>query len=68
MEQLRSIQLEVSLPLSLEPEAFLAASYTLNRTLNKQLGWKTPYEVAYGKPLTLTYMHEYGCKTYTLNK
>jgi len=62
------MQLEVSLPLSLEPEAFLAASYALNRTPNKQLGWKTPYEVAYGKPPILTYMHEYGCKTYTLNK
>jgi len=68
MEQLRAIQLEASLPPSLGPEAFLAAGYTLNRTPNKQLGWRTPYEVAYGKPPLLTYMHVYGCKTYTLNK
>jgi len=32
------MQLEVSLPPSLGPEAFLTARYTLNRTLNKQLG------------------------------
>jgi len=68
MEQLRSMQLEASLPLFLGPEAFLTTGYTLNRTLNKQLGWKTPYKVAYGKLPLLTHMHEYGCKTYTLNK
>jgi len=62
------MQLEASLPLSLGPEAFLAAGYTLNWTPNEQLGWKTPYKVAYGKPPILTYMYEYGCKTYTLNK
>jgi hypothetical protein len=38
MERLRAIQLEVSLPPSLGLEAFLTASYTLNRTPNKQLG------------------------------
>jgi len=68
MERLRSIQLEVSLPLSLGLEAFLTTSYTFNQTPNKQLGWKTPYKVAYGKLPSLTYMYEYGCKTYTLNK
>jgi len=68
MEWLRSMQLEASLPLSLGLEAFLAASYALNWTPNEQLGWKTLYKVAYGKPLILTHMHEYGCKTYTLNK
>jgi len=68
MERLRSMQLEASLPPSLGPEAFLTAGYTLNQTLHEQLGWKTLYKVAYGKLLLLTYMHEYGCKTYTLNK
>jgi len=38
MDQLRAIQLEASLPPSLGPEAFLIASYILNRTPNKQLG------------------------------
>jgi hypothetical protein len=68
MERLRAMQLEASLPLSLGPEAFLAAGYALNRTPNEQLGWRTPYEVAYGKLLSLTYMHIYGCKTYILDK
>ena len=64
----RAMQLEASLPLSLGPEAFLTAGYALNRTLNKQLGWRTPYKVAYGKLLSLTYMYIYGCKTYILDK
>jgi hypothetical protein len=62
------MQLEASLPLSLGPEAFLTAGYALNWTLNEQLGWKTPYEIAYGKPPSLTHMHVYGCKTYILDK
>ena len=68
IEQLRAIQLEVSLPLSLGPEAFLAARYALNQTLNKQLGWRTLYKIAYGKTPLLSHMHVYGCKTYILNK
>jgi hypothetical protein len=68
MVRLRAMQLEASLPLSLGPEAFLTAGYILNRTPNKQLGWKTLYEIAYGKPLLLTYMYVYGCKIYTLDK
>jgi len=68
MERLRAMQLEASLPPSLGPEAFLTASYALNRTPNKQLGWKTPYKIAYGKTPLLTHMHVYGYRTYTLNK
>jgi hypothetical protein len=68
MVRARAMQLEASLPPSLGPEAFLAAGYALNRTPNEQLGWKTPYEIAYGKPPLLTHMHVYGCKTYTLDK
>jgi hypothetical protein len=64
MERLRAMQLEASLPPSLGLEAFLTAGYILNRTLNKQLGWKTRYKIAYGKPLSLAYMRVYGCKTY----
>jgi hypothetical protein len=62
------MQLEASLPLSLGLEAFLTTSYALNRTPNKQLEWKTPYEIAYGKPLSLTYIYIYGYKTYILDK
>jgi hypothetical protein len=62
------MQLEASLLPSLGLEAFLAAGYALNRTPNEQLGWRTPYEVAYGKLLSLTHMYIYGCKTYILDK
>jgi hypothetical protein len=68
MVRSRAMQLEASLPPSLGLEAFLTAGYALNRTPNKQLGWRTPYEVAYGKLLSLTYMYIYGCKTYILDK
>ena len=68
MERSRAIQLEASLPPSLGLEAFLTTGYTLNRTPNKQLGQKTPYEIAYGKPPSLTYIYVYSYKTYTLDK
>ena len=62
------MQLEASLLLSLGLEAFLTVRYALNQTLNKQLSWKTPYEIIYGKPPSLTHIHIYSCKAYTLNK
>ena len=62
------MQLQAFLPPSLGPEAFFAAGYALNWTLNEQLGWKTPYEIAYDKPPSLTHMYAYGCKAYTLDK
>ena len=62
------MQLEASLPPSLGLEAFLTVGYVLNWTPNKQLGWKTPYKVTYSKLPSLTHMHVYGCKTYTLDK
>ena len=68
MEQSRAIQLEISLLPSLGLEAFLTARYALNQTLNKQLGWKTPYKITYSKPPSLTHIYVYGCKTYILNK
>ena len=68
MERSRAMQLEASLPPSLGLEAFLTAGYALNRIPNEQLGWRTPYETAYGKLLSLTHMHVYGYKTYTLDK
>jgi len=68
IEQLRSMQLEASLPPSLGLEAFLTTSYILNWIPNKQLGWKNLYKVTYGKLPSLTHIHKYGCKTYTLNK
>ena len=68
MERSRAMQLEASLPPSLGLEAFLATRYALNRIPNKQLGWRTPYKVTYGKLPLLTYMYIYGCKTYILDK
>ena len=68
MERSRAMQLEASLPPSLGLEAFLIAGYALNQTPNEQLGWRTPYKVAYGKLLSLTHIHIYGCKTYILDK
>jgi hypothetical protein len=62
------MQLEASLPLFLGLEVFLTTSYILNQTLNKQLGWKTLYKIAYGKPPSLIYMYIYSYKTYTLDK
>jgi hypothetical protein len=45
------------------PEAYKSAVFILNRTPTKQLGWKTPYEVAYSE----TKSGKTNCKPYIGN-
>ncbi|KAJ6111592.1 hypothetical protein N7523_007653 [Penicillium sp. IBT 18751x] len=66
--------IDASLPEYLWPEAVQAAVYVLNRTPNKQLGWKTPYQAlfnnldpkpGYMKPKPdLSNLRVYGCKAF----
>ena len=50
----------------LQPEIMLAVIYLQNRTLIKLKGWKTPYELAFGKPPNISYLKVYGYKAYAL--
>ena len=45
----------------------LAAVYLQNRILIKSKGWKTPYELAFGKPPNINYLKVYGYKVYALH-
>ncbi|KAJ6104196.1 hypothetical protein N7523_010516 [Penicillium sp. IBT 18751x] len=70
----RAMIIQASLPEYLWPEAVQAAAYMLNRTPNKQLGWKTPYQalfdsldpkLGYMKPKPdLSNLRVYGCKAF----
>ncbi|KAJ6130931.1 hypothetical protein N7523_001391 [Penicillium sp. IBT 18751x] len=70
----RAMIIQASLPEYLWPEAVQAAAYMLNRTPNKQLGWKTPYQAlfdsldpkpGYMKPKPdLSNLRVYGCKAF----
>jgi hypothetical protein len=66
----RAMRIEARLPDELWPEAFLAAAYIANRSPNKALKEKTPYEKLnerLGKPNTrpnVAHIKVYGCKAY----
>src|SRR4051812_33771830 len=62
------MQLNVRLLATLAPKIFISAGYILNRTLNERLGWKTPYEIVYGRQLIVSHMVAYGSLAYVLNK
>ncbi|KAJ5670387.1 uncharacterized protein N7477_005750 [Penicillium maclennaniae] len=70
----RAMIIQASLPEYLWPEAVQAAVYVLNRTPNKKLGWKTPYQALFesldpkpgymkSKP-DLSNLRVYGCKAF----
>jgi hypothetical protein len=44
------------------------AAYILNRTPTEALSWKTPYEVVWGKKLSVAHMHPISCRAYVLNR
>jgi hypothetical protein len=69
----RAMRVHANLPEDLWPEIVPAAAYVLNRTPNKQLGWKTPLEVLQQlvnmpnpRP-SIAHLHVYGARAYPLN-
>ena len=69
----RSMRIGARLPEDLWPETVVTATYLVNRTPSKQLGWKTPLEtlhVALGSqdPIPqIVHLKAYGCRAYALN-
>jgi hypothetical protein len=59
----RALIIDSRLPTGMWPEAYKSAVFILNRTPTKQLGWKTPYEVAYSE----TKSGKTNCKPYIGN-
>lgn len=62
----RTMRITARLPSTLWPDVAQTAGYLLNRTPTKQLGWKTPYEVATKSQPTVSHLHVFGCKAYPL--
>ena len=68
IDRSRSMRVASNLPLALGPEIYMCAAYLLNRTPTKALGWKTPFEMAYGKKPSLAHLKLYGCRAYALRQ
>lgn len=54
-----------NLPHELWPEIYVAAGYLLNRTPRRNLQWKTPFEMLFGKKPDISHLRAYGCKAYS---
>ncbi|KAL0451427.1 UNVERIFIED_CONTAM: Retrovirus-related Pol polyprotein from transposon RE2 [Sesamum latifolium] len=53
-----------SLPIQFWDDAILTATYLINRTPTKVLGWKTPYEKLYGKIPHYNHLRTFGSLCY----
>jgi hypothetical protein len=68
IDRSRSVRVTSNIPLALSPEIYMCAAYLLNRTPTRALGWKTPFEMAYGKKPSLAHLKFYGCRAYALRQ
>jgi Pol polyprotein len=68
IECARSLRVASGMPHSLWPEFIRSAAFLLNRTPNRRLGWRTPFEFITGRRPTLSYIRKLGSVAYTLNK
>ena len=60
----RAMRVSSGLPHELWPEIVKAAMYLLNRTPVKEKGWKTPFELATGRPPRIGHLRVFGCRAY----
>jgi hypothetical protein len=64
----RSLRVETGLPDFLWPELIKTAVFIANRTPNRRLGWKTPFEYLTRHKPVLAYLRRIGSLAYVLNK
>ncbi|PZD26114.1 hypothetical protein A1F97_10938, partial [Pyrenophora tritici-repentis] len=64
----RALRIQAGLPKSLSNELAITAARIANVTPTKAIGWKTPYEIIYGKQPSIAHFAPIGCKAYVLNK
>src|SRR5271163_2998605 len=65
-QPLARMRIAARLQANLWPEIDRAAGYIANRTPNKQLNWKTPFEALIGSKPKVTHLHVFGCRAYPL--
>jgi hypothetical protein len=63
-ERTRSARIEANLPAGLWPQLMQAVVYIINRTPTKAIGYRTPYEMAYGKKPYIGNLYLLGSKAY----
>jgi hypothetical protein len=63
-----AMRIHAHLPKDLSHEMYCTATYILNRTPTKALGWKTPYEVIWGRKPLVAHMRPIGCRAYVYNR
>lgn len=68
LDTARCLLIQSGLPLIFWAEAVNTANYIRNRTPSKGLKGKTPYEMWTGKPPSVSYFKEFGCKVMCLEK
>lgn len=64
----RALRIDAGLSINLWPEIIKRAGYLANRTPMAKHGWKSLYELMIGQTSNLSYLHQYGCKAYSLIK
>jgi hypothetical protein len=67
-QRARAMRIHANLPKNLLHEMYRTAAYILNRRPTEALGWKTPYEVVWGRRPLVAYMRPIGCRAYVYNR
>jgi hypothetical protein len=67
-QRARAMRIHANLLKDLLHEMYRTAAYIVNRTPTEALGWKTPYEVVWGRKPLVAYMRPIGCRAYVYNR
>ncbi|GKE30773.1 retrovirus-related pol polyprotein from transposon TNT 1-94, partial [Tanacetum coccineum] len=64
LETARSLRVHANLPIKFWGECILAATFLINKMPMKNLQWKSPFEVLFGKPPDYSHLRVIGCLCY----
>lgn len=67
LESARAMMFQSSVPLKFWPYSILTSTWMLNRLPSRVLGWKSPFELLFGKTPDYTMLRPFGCLAYTVN-
>ena len=67
-QRARAMRMYINLPKSLSNEMYYTAAYILNRTPTEALGWKTSYEIVWGRKPLVAHIRPIGCRAYAYNR
>jgi hypothetical protein len=67
-QRARAMRIHANLLKDLSHKMYRTAAYILNRTPTEALGWKTLYEVVWGRKPLVAYIRPIGCRAYVYNR